>query len=336
MPKISEMSDISYPSLDDELYIISGGSSYAISARKVFGNFLPGVCGGRLTTETAVPISTSDRATQSTIYFTPYDNSPFAGHITLFDATRWSLSSFSELSLSLSGLSGDTNYDLFVWSNAGTITLSKGPAWSSATSRGTGAGTTELVKQNGIWLNKFDISSGPNANTGKYVGSFRASAATTTEDTDAKRFVWNNYNRVKRRLKKTDTTNSWTSTDATFHTWNGVGNRVEFILGHSLDQIVLQFLSNTSDSVGNTSIGLGIGLDSTTSNSADIYPGLAPAFITLTTILDTLTAFYESYPGIGYHYLQLLEVAGGLGTTTFYGDNNQTFMQGGALGYLYG
>ena len=154
----------------------------------------PFMCQGRLTTESGVPVSTSDRSNQSTLYFTPYEGS----RIALFNGTSWILFTFSEISLALSGLTAGNNYDVFVYSNAGTPTLELGTAWTNASVR-----ATALTKQDGVYVLN-------GSTTRRYVGTIRATAATQTQDTAAQRFVWNYYNRVRRTLAVSFTANSWT------------------------------------------------------------------------------------------------------------------------------
>lgn len=55
-------------------------------------------------------------------------------------------------------VSNSARYDLFFYRSGNVIALQKGPAWASGSSRGTGAGTTELTLQNGVWVNAVDIS----------------------------------------------------------------------------------------------------------------------------------------------------------------------------------
>jgi microcystin-dependent protein len=78
-----------------------------------------------------------------------------------------------------------------------------GPAWSSLTSRGTGAGTTELTRLNGFLTNKVQIT-GRNgsttytiaANRATYLGTFQtdSGAAGAVTDSFGTRNLWNAYN----------------------------------------------------------------------------------------------------------------------------------------------
>jgi hypothetical protein len=79
----------------------------------------------RLTTESGVSVSTSDRTAQSIIYLTPH----VGNQIALWDGSAWQLRSTTEASLTLSGLTSGRNYDVFAYNP---------PAAANLTIRGTG------------------------------------------------------------------------------------------------------------------------------------------------------------------------------------------------------
>lgn len=83
---------------------------------------------------------------------------------------------------------------------------------------------TPLVLQDGVL-----VKSG--ALTRLYVGTFYTSSTTTTESTEAKRFLWNYYNRVAGVLRKADTT-SHTYGTAAYRQWrNQAANQIEWVVG---------------------------------------------------------------------------------------------------------
>ena len=73
---------------------------------------------GRLTTESGVPVSTSDRTAQGTIYFTLYNGNQLG----LYTGVVWTLVTFTQMSLALSGLTSGKNYDVFIDYTSGTST----------------------------------------------------------------------------------------------------------------------------------------------------------------------------------------------------------------------
>ena len=94
--------------------------------------------GGRLTLTTAVPVLTSDVSAAGTVYYAMYTHD----QIPIYDGATWTNTTFTELSNILAnsavGSAGpaaataDSAYDLFVWSNSGTMTLTRGPNWTTA------------------------------------------------------------------------------------------------------------------------------------------------------------------------------------------------------------
>src|SRR3990167_10006980 len=130
-------------------------------------------CEGRLTLTSGIPITTADVTAAGTLYFTPHGGDK----IGLFDGTRWKIYSFTEISLALTLTSGN-NYDVWLYDNAGTLTLET-LIWTNDTTR-----ATALVTQNGV-LSKTGVL------TRRYVGSFYCTATDQTEHSYARRMVDN-------------------------------------------------------------------------------------------------------------------------------------------------
>lgn len=288
--------------------------------------------GGRLTLTTGVPVTTADVTSSTSVFYAPFIHNC----IGLYDGTSWKLYTYSQLTFALGTLSSGANYDLFVWDNAGTVTLSAGPAWTGDATRGTGAGTTELVLQDGVYVNNVAISGGPGAKAGRYVGSFRTISTTATADfaggtsqTGGKRFLWNAYNRRQRHLEVIDTTNSWTYSTATWRQVQATaGNKVEYLCGLSEDEVKAEAVAFAStDNASPIMVASGVGVDATNANSAKLVGAHAPASISL--VLNQVASKYKGFPGIGYHYLAWLEISTATGNTTWYGDNNATILQAG-------
>jgi len=90
---------------------------------------------GRLTLTSGTPVTTSDVTGATTLYYTPY----VGNGIALFDGTStWTVRTFSELSLSLSGFTANTNYDIFAYWTGSAVAL-EAESWGTNTSySGTG------------------------------------------------------------------------------------------------------------------------------------------------------------------------------------------------------
>jgi len=286
----------------------------------------PSICQGRLTLTSGTPVTTSDVTAATTIYFTPYKGN----RIALYDGTNWSLYSFTERSLTVPSTT-NTNYDIFIYDNAGTLTL-EAVAWTNDTTR-----ATVLVLQDGVY-----VKSGATAR--RYLGSFRTTGTSgQTEDsgdrgslTECKRYVWNYYNRAPRRIRIIDSTDSWSYSTNTYRSWdNNNANRVSFLIGVSEDLVFLDFTTGLKDS-GQNYAGAGIGLDSTSSNSADLKLACSPPGAAANHGVPLRATFNQSVSA-GYHYLQLLEIStGGGATQTWLGDDGKSYIQYGASGCIWG
>ena len=258
---------------------------------------------------------TSDQTAKTTVYFTPYNGNT----VPIYDGSKFLQMQFAELSQattdatkSPAAVTTNSNYDLFVWNDSGTIRCTRGPAWSSDTARGTGAGTTELEWVKGVLVNKIAITNGPAAQRGTYVGSIRSNGSSqidwklgTSAAGGGEAFlgVWNMYNRVTVKPSVRDSTNSWTYNSATIRSMNNSAtNRISAVLGladDSYDVIVAVFGSSGAS----TNLTVGIGVNSTSVNSAQEqglvgigYNGVARGRV---------TGF-----ALGFNYFQALDVNG--------------------------
>jgi hypothetical protein len=312
----------------------------------VYGQIAPG---GRLTLTTATAVTVSDVTAATTVYYALY----LRDLVPIYNGTAWAATVFTELSLALDSNSGHTgyqqsgkNFDLFVVNDAGTIRLGTGPAWTSDTGRGTGAGTTELQRVSGIWTNKVSMtlrwgsSSGNTitvaANQGTYVGTMRASADGQCEDSLAKRFLWNMYNRVARPMRVYEATDSWTYSTAAFRQMNNSSaNQLAMVRGLDEDAVQAKVATLVNTSSNFQTVRAGLGLDSTTAIAAGSLPTQAAVSVTATGAI-ALVILYAGLPGLGYHYLAPLEWGAGTDTQTWYGDNgNSATLQNGIIGVVH-
>lgn len=302
------------------------------------GSAFNSIADGRLTLTSGTPVTTSNVTGATTIYYSPY----IGNVIFLYTSSAWTRYTFTEKSLALGTLTSGKNYDVFAYDVSGTVTLILGPAWTSDTSRGTGAGTTELERKDGVWTNKVSITSGPAANAGRYLGTMRTTSTTATEDSDSKRFVWNAQHRVTRFLQCKDTTDSWTYTTATWREANGsstVGtSRVDYVCGLSIDILNAQSTALAANGTQLAFASTGVGIDASNANSAQLIPSgraIANVLGTVQDIIPTI-AIYRGYPGIGYHSVRRLEISQATGSTNWYGDAGLTYVQTGMIAEVMG
>jgi hypothetical protein len=302
---------VSYTKASGTAVVTSGG-----------GNVTP-VFGGRLTLTSGTPVLTADTTGATTIYYALYTSD----QVPIYDGSAFVSTTFTELSLALGTLTSGANYDVFVYLVSTTPTLILGPAWTSDTARGTGAGTTELERVKGIWVNKASISGGPAANRGTYLGTIRTTSTTATgcrfgqatTQTGGQWYIWNAYNRVPVDLVVFDSTATWTYNSATYRQANAAaGNKVEYVAGLSTDPVRASVLCGCNPNALNDGGLLGVGVDSTSATSAKLRNlGLSNT----TTVWQLLNAHYSGFPGVGYHALNWLEAVAGNATVTFIGSD---------------
>lgn len=93
------------------------------------------------------------------------------------------------------------------------------------------------------------------------------------------------------------------------------------------DALVRALVSNS----GNTTVSSGIGIDSTSVNSAQLS-----GVNVVTSLVNASGAEYVGTPGLGYHYAAWLEWSTASGTTTWYGDAGiaGNVFQAGMIGFI--
>lgn len=257
------------------------------------------VCNGRLTLESGVAVSVTDQTAKTSVYFTPYKGDKIA----LYNGVHWQVQRFTELTLSLSGLTANLPYDVYCTA-AGGVPVLGALAWSNATTR-----LTALTTQDGVIV----VSGTP---TSRYLGTVYMTATGQTEDSETKRMVWNYYHRVPRYMKRVDSTDNWNYTTATIRQANAsTSNQIAFVRGIAEDAVSAFLSTFAVNSSGGMQVSAGIGLDSTTT-----YSGAAATHTLPAASAVQLIAQYDGIPGIGYHFLAWLEWSAAVGTTTWYGD----------------
>lgn len=291
------------------------------------GGGSPSIPQGRLTLTTALPVLTSTVSGATTVYYTPY----VGRYVPIYNGSSFDMTDIGgELSQattdsakSPAACTTNSNYDLFVWSDSGTYRCTRGPLWSSDTARGTGAGTTELQMVAGIYTNKNAITNGPAANRGTYVGTIRTNGSSQVDFIvggdgagGVAGFVglWNAYGRVNASLVSRDSVDSSAYASVAWRIFmNGSGNKHSFIRGLDLDGV------NASAGgifAGGAGFGAnGVGLDSTTALAA----GSSTGYINSTGAAGAWSCAYGGLPGLGFHYIALIEYAAS-GTITNTGD----------------
>lgn len=303
--------DVLLRDVDDPVDSVANGTVRRVALSALLGaaSLLPG---GRLTLETGVPISVTNQTSKSVLYYTPYSHD----FLRIYDGSKPLLWQFSEISLTLSGLTSGKNYDVFIFNNDGALTLELSAAWTTNTTR-----ADALAWQAGVgW-----VKSG--AATRLWIGTIRATGATTTEfafnttDAPARLFVWNAFNRVTWPVSVEDSTNSWVYTSSTVRQRRGsANNQIEWVAGWA--NPFAAFLSNvtTRSNTGYYQY-CGIGLDSTTAVDGG-ESGLMDSvnFASVPQVAVSRRGLVSA----GYHYLAALEWCdGSAASATWYGGTSR-------------
>lgn len=258
--------------------------------------------GLRLTLTAATPITTTDVTAASTVYFTPY----LSNEIALYDgSSSWTVRSTAEVSLALGTLTSGKNYDVFAYWTGTAVALELSAAWTDDTTR-----SDAVSRQDGVFVKT-------GATTRRLVGTVRTTSTTTTEDSIAKRFVSNMDNRQPRRVAVFDSTDTWTYGTATWRAARGQsGNSIQFV--DCRGDTYAKFRVTALQSGGGSGVAaVGVGIDSTTVNSAQL--GLGAYSFSSGTLVHSE---YGGVVGVGAHTITWLEYVSA-GTTTFSGDDGR-------------
>lgn len=289
------------------------------SATSLIGKLLGGFpCDFRLSLVSGSPVPTADQTAKTILYMTPYKGTRIALYNT--GTSKWTLYNSSEMNLTPT-LAASKPYDVFCYDNSGTPTLEV-LVWTDDTNR-----ATALTTQDGVYVKTGDASR-------RYIGTIYSNASSQMTDSDAFRHVWNYYNRVARPMRNAaEGTDSWTYSTATWREANGAtDNRLDYVCGVSEDAVDVTVRGSAGHSSSSIAAGVGIGVDSTTTDSAHEKQTGS----NMTNFLQTFLAHYNGFPGVGRHFLVWLERAVATGTHTWRGDNGDVYAQTGIHGTIWG
>lgn len=318
----------------------SAGTKDVVLGNNAERTYMEGTQGGRLTLTSVTPVLGANTTAAGTVYYTPYVHST----VWLYNGALFIPHRTSELSLALDSNSGHTGYqqsgklfDFFVTDNAGTITLGTGPAWSSSSARGTGAGTTELQRVNGIWTNKVSMTLRIGslvgdtitvaANQGTYVGTMYATANGQTGmnfnptaaagGTANILGLFNAYNRVPMMALSRDSTASWSYASTTWRASNNnANNSISFVdgLGEVRAQAHFIISVNTSSAGG---MLLGVNMNSTSATPSPQQTATRDSSNVATNDGTSMPALF--LPILGYNTLTAMEASLDTNSNTLYG-----------------
>lgn len=234
------------------------------------------------------PILTADSIGATTIYYTA-----FRGNLMfLYNGVSFVPVTITggQLSLALSSSAQAANgiYDVIGFLDGTTPRIAFSPAWTTATAgsgtRGTGGGTPQLSRVNGILVNAVQqtVNNGSTtyivaANRGTYLGSVLIDSSAgqvtchVTYGQSRKFGVWNAYNRENIYLKGGDPTASWSDTVVGWRPSNNdSANNITAFTGLAEEKVGIEFSQSISPT--NVTVTLGIGVNSTSSPSGYVAP----------------------------------------------------------------
>lgn len=299
--------------------------------------------GHRLSLTTALAVTTADVTAAASIFWTP-DKHNIAP---MYDGSYWRNKAVAQLSLALDSDSGHTgyhqsgfNFDVWLDYNAGTPRIGTGSAWTNDTTQ---ADVVSRDATYGHWVNngtvtlRFGTGAGDTASKGAgtllWLGTIRCTANGQTEDSFAKRFVWNVYNRHPRDMKVVDATNSWTYTTATDRQANGsTANQLAAVFGLAEDPVEITVVSTSVNSSASIYRRVGVGVDSTSVDSKTLNGGPSSSMDAGTHAL--IVTEYRGFAAVGYHFYAWLEFSTATGTATWFGDNGGG-IQSGIVGRVW-
>lgn len=297
---------------------------------------------GRLTLTTGVPVMSSGVSAATAIYYT----AAIGNIVPVYDGTQFVSRTFSsDLTLTLNANhTAGSIYDIFDFWDGSALQIATGVGWNTVTAgsgaRGTGAGTTELTRVNGILVNKYDIAyrNGATtgtilANQGTYVGSVYMDGTNgqvschTAYGQSRKWGLWNAYNRKRIVLKAGDATASWAYSNAAFRAANNSSaNSLTVFCG--LEEEWFDLRNNATAALASSSSSptmiVGIGYNSTSAASG--FTGMQGNQLTSTTISYSATAAYQAPPALGINVITALEKGGAASTTTWGGGESSLLL----------
>lgn len=300
---------------------------------------------GRPSITSGVSVPSADVTGATTLYYVPHRGDK----LPLWNGRHMVMESMgSQLSLALDSNSGHTgyhqsgkNFDIYGLLLGGPRIVT-GVAWTSDTSRGTGAGTAEITLKNGLWVNanamvvRFGTGSSDIVTvppwTAVLLGTMRASAngqcsyqmnpSPASGGTANKLYLDSAYHNEMIGARCRDSDDTWTYSDAgnVFRQANagsagGANAKIEFVAclpGTTFDAL---YLAHATQS-GTSAIRVGVGYDSTSTPETPIT-NTSPS--TGIRILVTARAA-KTITDVGMHTIYPLET-GPTATVTWNGDN---------------
>ena len=284
---------------------------------------------GYLTPTSGTAIITGDVVAATSIYYTPY----VGNMVPIYDGS-WLIPYFiSELTLTLtSSQAANQIYDIFAFRDSGTTLIGTGPAWATPTAgsgaRGTGSGTTQISRINGLWTNAVSMTArngastySVGANQGTYLGSLAIDATNGQASfyrswgQSRKWALSNAYNRVPIILQAGDNTPNWAyATVGPRASNDNSANACTLFCGLAEEVAMVTFNQRMNAGAGPTFMGIGWNTIS--------FVGFTGKDVSNDCVVQAL---YVPTPFLGINNAICLE-SSAASTTTYYGGQASMMM----------
>lgn len=285
--------------------------------------------GGRISLHATNSVMVANVVSGTTVYYLPHVHS----YVPIWNGTLWTIADIgsgvsqttADATKSPAAVAANKIYDLFVWSDGGTIRCTRGPAWTNATTR-----ALTLTRQNGVWLNTSLVTNGPAALRGTWVGTIASNSgsgvdwvrgsANTTGAQQAILYVWNAYNRIDVKTVVQDINTSWNYALAAWRVANAGTNRVNLVVGAADDDVEATYTVVTLNN-GTTNPSLawaGVGIDVTNAVSGVAGPGTTDNSGTVQTY-GIARGEWNGQLAPGTHVINALESSPQVVTVTYFG-----------------
>ena len=258
----------------------------------------------RLSLTSGLAVTTADVTAATSIWVVPYQGN----RIALYDGTTWNRRAVTATSIPVPATTS-TMFDIFAYDNASTPTYET-LAWTNDTTRATAIVTTT----DGVWTKSGDA-------TRRYLGSGRTTTVSgQTEDSAARRLLYNYAHRAPRDFFKTEATASWIYGTTTIRQVRAsAANQVDFVIGVAEGVVEASYgVVNANDQATLQPHLFGLQIDATTSFHAAQMGG-----VNVNGPTGGMQVFgvarVSMRPAAGYHYVAMLEKGSGTGTSTWYG-----------------
>lgn len=293
---LNDLSDVSTAGATAGDIFTKGGSSYEFVDPLEFSvldfqdYFL---AGGRLSLSSSVAVPTSDITAATTVYYLPYQHdylalyNTYPGEVAIYSIT-------GGLSLSLSGYTANTYYDIFAYDGSGSANL-ESVAWTNATTRATALAFDSRI---GYYKN--------GDRTRRYLGSIKITGTTgQCEDSEDARFCWSYHNQVVRYAYKAIGSSHGYSTNTYRAFDNDTTNKVEIMRGLAEEPLQVSLTGGLSATSGISTMA--VGEDSST-------PSTVISALQNANAGQTLYSAYQAHPAtLGYHEYYVVERSNGSG-----------------------